>query len=281
MSLQKPLLFSQLIGNRLAKEILQRLHTRVSLPTVLLFHGPSGVGKGLFAEEIARALVKSTKEQHPDIHTLRPDPESGQHPIATIRHLLNEAVLPPFEAPVKIFIIHDAEKMLATSSNALLKTLEEPPPKTYFILLSSQLEMLLPTIVSRCNKIQFFAVSEEELGPFLIQKFHTQDGQKIAVLAQGSVADAIDRINNPINYHQDLLFRSRSYTELREHLSKIEEDIEEPDRLFEEMLFWVREHEPLRLEEAIPLIREARQALYHHVKLKNTLEHFYTIFLKL
>jgi DNA polymerase-3 subunit delta' len=281
MSSIKLSLFSQLIGNWQAKEILQRLLDRTALPTVLLFHGPSGVGKGLFAEELARALVKSTKEQHPDIHTLRPDPESSQHPIATIRHLLNEAVLPPFEAPVKIFVIHDAEKMLATSSNALLKTLEEPPPKTYFILLSSQLEMLLPTIVSRCNKIQFFPVPEEELGPFLIEKFHTQEGQKIAVLAQGSVADAIHRIKNPMSTHLDQLFRSRSYTELREHFSKMEDDIEEPDRLFEEMLFWVREHEPLRLEEAIPLIREARQALYHHVKLKNTLEHFYINFLKL
>lgn len=280
MSSTKPPRFSQLIGNRQAKEILTRLLDHKALPTVLLFHGPSGIGKGLFAEQIARELVGNSKAQHPDIHTLHPDPESDQHPIAAIRHLLQESILPPFEAPAKVFIIHDAEKMLAPSSNALLKTLEEPPPNTYFILLSSQLERLLPTLVSRCNKISFFAIPEEELGPYLIQKFHIKEGQKIALLSQGSLADAIHRIHNPLTIPLDSLFRSRSYTELRVHLSKIQDDIEDPDRLFEEILFWIREHEPLRLEEAIPLIREARQALHHHVKLKNVIENFFIIFVK-
>lgn len=276
-------MFSTLIGNHKAKEILSRLLAKKTLPHVLLLHGPDGIGKGLFAYEIAEFLMGRTKKEHPDIHLILPDPKSDQHPVANMRQLIQEAGLPPFEAPVKIFIIHDAEKMLPASSNALLKTLEEPPPHTHFILLTSQVELLLPTIVSRCCKIPFFPVPDDELADYIMQKFHTQDGKKIALLAQGSMSQAVRRATNPSNFHLDELFRAKSYTELHEKLSDLNEpkddaSQEEIDQLFEEMLYWIREHDPLHLDRAVPLIAEARQALHHHVKLKNVLEHFFISF---
>ncbi len=224
-----------------------------------------------------------TKKEHPDIHLILPDPKSDQHPVAHMRQLIQEAGLPPFEAPVKIFIIHDAEKMLPASSNALLKILEEPPPYTYFILLTSQVELLLPTIISRCCKIPFFPIPDEELTNYLMKKFHTLYGKKIALLSQGSVAEAIRRATNPSHFPLDELFRAKTYTELHERLSRLNEPTdeasqEEIDQLFEEMLYWIREHDPLHLDRAIPLIAESRQALHHHVKLKNVLEHFFISF---
>jgi DNA polymerase III subunit delta' len=284
MSTAKPKLFSGLIGNEKAKEILNRLLEKQSLPFVILFHGPDGIGKGHFALEVAHALVVKLKKEHPDIYLIRPDPKSGQHPVAQMRQLIQEAGLPPFEAPVKVFILHDAEKMLPASSNALLKTLEEPPPRTHFILLTSQPQSILPTIISRCCKIPFFPVSEEELGSYSTQKFHTPDGKKIALLSEGSVAEAIRRASDPTEFPLEELFRAQSYHELHEKLAKIEEPPEEgssayTDQLFEEMLYWLREHDPLHLDRAVPLITEARQALYHHVKLKNVLEHFFIKFL--
>jgi DNA polymerase-3 subunit delta' len=283
MSSDKPKAFSSLLGNEKAKEILNRLLAKQALPYVLLFHGPDGVGKGRFAMEIAQQLAGKIKKEHPDIHIVRPDPKSGQHPVAVIRQLIQEAGFPPFEDGSKIFIIHDAEKMLPASSNTLLKTLEEPPSRTYFILLTSRLESLLPTIVSRCCKIPFFPIPDEELASFIMQKFHTQDGKKIALLAQGSVAAAVRRASDPPHFPIDDLFRAKGYTELHERLSKIEEPAEEGageqiDQLFEEMLYWVREHDPLRLEQALPLIADSRQALYHHIKLKNVLEQFFIRF---
>ena len=223
-----------------------------------------------------------TKKEHPDIHLILPDPKSDQHPVANMRQLIQEAGLPPFEAPIKIFIIHDAEKMLPASSNALLKTLEEPPPHTHFILLTSQPELLLPTIVSRCCKIPFFPIPDDELANHIMQKFHT-DGKKIALLAQGSMSQAVRRATNPSHFHLDELFRAKTYTELHERLSDLKEPTddasqEEIDQLFEEMLYWIREHDPLHLDRAVPLIAQARQALHHHVKLKNVLEHFFTSF---
>ena len=249
---------------------------------MLLFHGPDGIGKGHFAYEIAEFLMGRTKKEHPDIHLILPDPKSEQHPVANMRQLIQEAGLPPFEAPIKIFIIHDAEKMLPASSNALLKTLEEPPPHTHFILLTSQPELLLPTIISRCCKIPFFPIPDDELANYIMQKFHT-DGKKIALLAQGSMSQAVRRATNPSHFPLNELFRAKTYTELHERLSDLKEPTddasqEEIDQLFEEMLYWIREHDPLHLDRAVPLVAQARQALHHHVKLKNVLEHFFISF---
>lgn len=284
MSSNKPSLFSTLIGNDKAKEILSRLLAKQTLPHVLLLHGPDGVGKSHFALEVAQTLMGRTKKEHPDIHLFLPDSKSDQHPVANMRHLIQEAGLPPFEAPVKVFIIVDAEKMLPTSSNTLLKTLEEPPSHTHFILITSQIELMLPTIVSRCCKIPFFPVPDTELAQFIMQKFHTTDATKIAHLAQGSVAQAVRRASNPSHFPVSELFRAKTYTELHERLSDLKEpeeaSQEELDQLFEEILYWVRENDPLHLDSAIPLIAEARLALHHHIKLKNVLEHFFTLISK-
>lgn len=270
--------FSHLIGNSQAKEILSRLVLHKSVPQVLLFHGPRGIGKGLFALRLAETLLKSTKAQHPDLHILHPDPESEQHPIATLRQLIQETSLPPFEAPCKVFIIHDVEKMLSTSSNALLKTLEEPPSDTQFILLTSQPSILLPTILSRCSKVPFYPVSDEELTLFLIEKHHAHDAKKIALLSEGSVAEALNRLTSQKSLLPlDELFRAQGYTELHQILHPLSDDLTslETERLFEEILYHIREHDPFRLGDAVPLIAEARVALFHHLKLKTVLERFF------
>jgi DNA polymerase III subunit delta' len=273
--------FSHLIGNSQAKEILSGLVLHKTVPQVLLFHGPRGIGKGLFALRLAQALLKSTKAQHPDLHVLHPDPDSDQHPIAALRQLIQETSLPPFEAPCKVFIIHEAERMLPTSSNALLKTLEEPPSDTQFILLTSQPSILLPTIISRCSKVPFYPVSDEELTLFLLEKHHAHDAKKIALLSEGSVAVALSRLTEKKSLLPlDELFRAAAYTEIHQILHPLSDDLSslETDRLFEEILYYIREHDPLRLDDAIPLIAEARTALFHHIKLKTVLERFFILY---
>ena len=266
--------FSHLIGNPQAKEML----SHSTLPQVLLFQGPRGVGKGLFALEVAQTLLKSRKTQHPDLHIVHPDPESDQHPVAEVRKIIDETALPPFEAPCKVFIIHDAEKMLPASSNTLLKTLEEPPADTRFILVTSQPSLILPTIISRCSKVPFYPVPDEELTLFLQEKHHAPDAKKIALLSEGSIADALTRLSHPKPIVPiDELFNTKGYTELHQILHSLSDDHStlETDRLFEEILYYIREHDPFRLSEAIPLIQDARIALFHHVKLKTVLERLF------
>lgn len=274
----KPSLFSHLIGNQSAKAVLERLLEKNTLPSVLLFHGVDGVGKGLFAKAIAEKLMGREKKDHPDIHIFYPEGKTHQHPIANIRQLINEVGMPPFEAPCKVFIIHDAEKMLPSSSNALLKTLEEPPSNTYIFLISSDPDKLLSTIVSRCCKISFFPVSENEIATFL----NEPDGSRKAYLSQGSVAKAL----KTQSYQVETLFQCTNYAELIQSLSKLDQSFEDDeeanlttaDAVFEEILYWIREHKPLELERAFHLIQECRTAVFHNIKLKYALERFFLNF---
>ncbi len=125
------------------------------IPHALLFCGPKGSGKKEAAYKFASDLLQKPLENHPDVHLLFPEGKAETHPIESIRQIAQNAALAPFMASWKIFIVHDAEKMLPTSSNALLKTLEEPPSQTLILLLCDHPEKLLPTIASRCQKIEF------------------------------------------------------------------------------------------------------------------------------
>ena len=110
-----------------------------------------------FAEE----LVQSTKAFHPDVHHIYP--EGKCHPISALRQLTEDVSLSSYQAPYKVFIIHEAEKMMVASSNALLKTFEEPSARTVIMLLTSYPERLLPTILSRCQCYRYHESSENEM----------------------------------------------------------------------------------------------------------------------
>ncbi|MDN3508917.1 MAG: hypothetical protein P0S93_02675 [Candidatus Neptunochlamydia sp.] len=141
-------------------------------PHCLLFEGSKGSRKGEYAETFAHALLRTEKKDPPDLRILYPEGKGDHHPIHVIRQLIEETTLPPFEANQKVFLLHEADRMLPTSSNALLKTLEEPVSKVTIILLSSHVESLLPTVVSRCFRIFFEKeeiLEEEELSE---QMFH-------------------------------------------------------------------------------------------------------------
>jgi DNA polymerase-3 subunit delta' len=121
------------------------------------------------------------------------------HPVENIRALVKEAAYPPFEAPAKVFIIHDAHQMLPASSNALLKTLEEPTAHTFFILITSQAESLLPTIVSRSRPVPFFPIPDKEIEHFAQEHWHKdqKEARRIAFLSHGSFAKARQLVNAP------------------------------------------------------------------------------------
>ncbi len=136
---------------------LERLFQSGNIPHALLFAGPVGAGKSAAALQFAVDLLQTSKkpENHPDIHAYFPEGKVGMHPIESIRRLAQEVSLVPYEGRWKIFILHEAEKMLPTSSNALLKTLEEPAEHTLIILISHHPAGLLPTVRSRCQTIDF------------------------------------------------------------------------------------------------------------------------------
>ena len=175
-------------GNTTVKKHLKKLLEKT--PHALLFEGPSGVGKGEFALSFARELLKTTKKDPPDLRHLYPEGKAELHPIHAIRQFIGETALPPFEAERKVFIIHEAEKMLPTSSNALLKTLEEPLGPVTIILVSSRSEALLPTIISRLFRVPFSLLTEEEIVSALLPDKTPEEARKIALLSHGSLSKA-------------------------------------------------------------------------------------------
>ncbi len=184
--------FSKLIGNELAKTALTRMAEQHCVPNTLLFYGPDGVGKSLFALALAELLMRKSLHNHPDLHTFLPEGKSATHPIENIRKLIDEVALPPYEAPVKVFIIHDAHQMLPYSSNALLKTFEEPSLHSYFILLTSSLDAMLPTIVSRSRKVPFFSLPQSQIEALIRDQWQKtpEEARRIAFLSHGSLSKA-------------------------------------------------------------------------------------------
>ncbi len=165
----------QVIGQEKALTLLKRSLAEDNLAHAYLLVGPSHIGKMTLAINLAQALncfkdeppcgqcsscVRISRGCHADVQVLslksktnekgKSNVEIGIDDIRDVQHVAN---LPPFEGGHKVFIIDGAENMSAEASNCLLKILEEPPTKVVFLLLTSEEDKLLPTIVSRCQRI--------------------------------------------------------------------------------------------------------------------------------
>ena len=139
------------------------------------------------AKELAKALFCIQKKEvsgcgecascrqvehgnHPDFRIFEPEEDAKALKVERIREMIAAANLKPFQAPAKIFVMDRAEALSEVSQNALLKTLEEPPAHTYFILISYAGEKMLSTIRSRSQTLYFRAVSGSEKVPDKLER---------------------------------------------------------------------------------------------------------------
>jgi len=121
-----------------------------------LLTGDHSESLGLLAMGLAGQVLDGAPQEHPDFHAVRPESKSRHITVDQIRELERELYLRPYLAPVKVAVIFDAERMCmgaASAANAFLKTLEEPPAHTLILLTSGRPAMLLPTIISRCLRL--------------------------------------------------------------------------------------------------------------------------------
>ena len=194
-------MFDQLTGNSRVKAVLKRMLTTGRLPGALLFTGEEGIGKKLFALEVARALNCRTPKDQEGCgvcaaciriwklnYPLREDAEEWtqiiwtDHPdvglvvapkrvlrVEQMRQIEKEANFRPFEGKARVFLIDEADKLNDASANALLKVLEEPPKTSHLILITARPAMLLPTILSRCQMIRFSPLTPDEIESHLLK----------------------------------------------------------------------------------------------------------------
>jgi len=219
------LMFDQLAGNARVKEVLKRMLESGRLPGALLFAGEEGVGKRLFALEVARALncrtprnneacgecpacKRTGKINYPErddtdewnqiIWTDHPDVGVIVAPkrvlrVEQMRQIEKEANFRPFEGKARVFLIDEADKLNDASANALLKVLEEPPRTSHLILITARPAMLLPTILSRCQMIRFAPLSPDEIETHLTKNklVDTKTARIRARAAGGSMGRAL------------------------------------------------------------------------------------------
>jgi DNA polymerase-3 subunit delta' len=207
--------FRAIVGHHRVKVLLAGAVKRGSVPPTLLFAGPSGVGKSLVASATAaalnclspleaiddlpmdacgecRACDRIARGVHVEVSRLEPD-DMGVIKIDAVRDVLERTGFRPFEGRRRVVIIDHADTLLDASQNALLKSLEEPPPSTIFILITSVPAALLPTVRSRCMRLRFGRLTEAEVAEVLTRDLEVspEDAKAAAALADGSVGQAM------------------------------------------------------------------------------------------
>lgn len=177
--------FNGIVGNEEIKRYLTNSVLQNKISQSYLFSGTEGIGKLLIAKQFARMLLclesqnhtancecKSCKcfegNNHPDYFVINEDGETIK--IEQIREITSKVVEQPIVSERKVYIINDCDKMTVEAQNCLLKTLEEPPEFVVIILISSNESGILNTIKSRCMKIKFKNIPNEELKKYAVNE---------------------------------------------------------------------------------------------------------------
>jgi DNA polymerase III subunit delta' len=215
-------MFDRIVGNQRAREVLLRMLAQGRVPGALLFAGEEGVGKRLFALELAKALncrtprgIEACDEcsacvriarlateggaadslitwsEHQDVGLVRP--EKRFITVDQARAVERETNFRPYEGRARILIIEEADKLNPQAGNALLKTLEEAPPTAHLILLTTRPASLLPTIRSRCQLVRFAPLTAKEIEEHLVKTKQRAgvEARLAAQLAEGRLGRAL------------------------------------------------------------------------------------------
>ncbi|MBW4565155.1 MAG: DNA polymerase III subunit delta' [Mojavia pulchra JT2-VF2] len=263
--------FAPLIGQQQAVELLTQAVKQNRLAPAYLFVGPDGVGRSLaarcfiellFSSYVKTKLITSLQNRlrqgnHPDVLWVQPTYQyQGQRLTAAeaaekgvkrkappvirleqIREITEFLSRPPLEAPRNVVVLEQAETMAEAAANALLKTLEEPGQAT-LILIAPTPESVLPTLVSRCQRIPFYRLDTASLAQVLTQTEHEQILQHPALLsiAAGSPGSAIASYQQlqaiPPELLQNLAKAPSSYRHALELAKKIDKELDTEAQLW-------------------------------------------------
>lgn len=202
------MIFENIIGNQKNKKILEDIIIKNKIANAYMFIGQESIGKFLFAKKFAKAILclnenkpcnkcKSCLEfdnsNNPDLTIIKPDGNNVK--IEQIRELNRKVVEKPIVSTKKVYIINDGQNITKEAQNALLKTLEEPPEYVTIILITTSESAFLPTIKSRCTKINFNKLTEEEMLKILKEKYNYQNvGNIVYKTSNGSISKSIQII---------------------------------------------------------------------------------------
>ena len=206
--------FSAIIGHCSTIASLQTAAARERLAHAYLFHGEEAIGKrttalcfaqALLCEQhssgsldacgVCRACQQIDARTHPDYFLIEPDRElaTPQIKIEQIREIEQHIMYRPLIGDCKICMINDADRLTIGAANALLKTLEEPPAHSLFLLISSRPAALPATIRSRCQALRFATPARTDVEAAVILKLemHPADARFLAMISEGRLGEAL------------------------------------------------------------------------------------------
>ncbi|MBX3180921.1 MAG: DNA polymerase III subunit delta' [Candidatus Hydrogenedentes bacterium] len=273
--------FSDIKDQEMPLRLLRNILKQNRVPNGLLFWGPEGVGKRTTALELAKAINckagdfdacdaclscrKVTSGNHPDVKIVAPAGKTRIINVEAIDAITELSAYRPFEGKWRAVLIEDADRMNESAQNHFLKTLEEPPSNTLFVLQSYYPNRLLPTIRSRCQQVRFGALQPATVSAIL-RREHPLDvatADALAAVAQGQVSRALDLVTSNkrnmvldiaarLNRGDDPLLVSEQFvSQLREAtealkaalLSELEEDASQQDMSGEDLADQKKEQE--------------------------------------
>ncbi|WP_333784803.1 DNA polymerase III subunit gamma/tau [Thermocrinis sp.] len=217
----RPKKFSELVGQDVASKVLLNAVRLNKVAHAYIFAGPRGTGKTTTARILTRAInclkpvdgepcgecencVAIERGAFPDLIEIDAASNRG---IDDIRNLRDAVSYTPIKGKYKVYILDEAHMLTKEAFNALLKTLEEPPPRTLFILCTTEYEKIIPTILSRCQRIIFSKLKEEDIVnylKFICEKENLQCEERalftIARVSDGGMRDAVSLLDQAATF---------------------------------------------------------------------------------
>ncbi len=258
--------FDSIIGHEDVVEHLKNAIKTGKVSHSYIFNGDRGAGKKLISMTFAMALQCESEENkpcekcdsckramgknHPDIIQVTHEKPNSISIDEIRQQVILDVDIKPYSSPYKIYIIPEADKMTPQAQNALLKTIEEPPAYVVIMLLTENIDSLLPTIQSRCIKLDMKVVDDSLVKDYLMEHLHVPDYQAEidASFAQGSIGRAKEAATSEDFTHmtEDVLriLKNVDHMEVFELVDAAKELAPEKQNIndyLDMMIFWFRD----------------------------------------
>lgn len=200
--------FQDIIGQEQMKEHFQNALTAKKISHAYIINGEKSSGKEFIAKIFAMALQCEKGEANPcqECHSCKQALSDNQPDIIRVTHekpntisvddirtqINNDVAIKPYSSPYKVYIMNEAEKMTVQAQNAILKTLEEPPEYAVILLLTTNVNSLLPTILSRCVVLNMKPVADSLVKKYLMEQMQVPDykAEVCVAFARGNIGKA-------------------------------------------------------------------------------------------